>query len=85
MVLLSTSRSWLPDILWKTTERRNETFGLLSSGARERFTPRRLPVVIVVQTAQHGARENLSTDQGHHNTVRITNDLAYVNNKRVMW
>ena len=40
---------------------RKDTFGLLSSGARERFVTRCLPVVVVMNSAQYGVRDDLST------------------------
>ncbi len=40
---------------------RKDTFGLLSSGARERFVTRCLPVVVVMNSPQHGERDDLST------------------------
>jgi len=38
-------------------------WGFLSSGAEERFATWCLPVVIVMQAAQHGERDDLSARQ----------------------
>ena len=59
VAIVSISVIGLSDALWSTMGWGSKTFGLPSSGARERLTARCLPVVIVMQTAQQWMRDDL--------------------------